>query len=137
MTQRGSRAHPVFLDLRRIRQPVTAVVSLGHRVSGVILVLLVPGLAWLLQQSLRGPDSFADITALLSRPAARVTLVLLVWALAHHVLAGIRHLLFDIHVATGPPHRPDHLRAVQPRVTAWMVLAGELIVVLLTMAVLA
>src|SRR5512142_1474769 len=110
MQVRGSSA-PLFLDLLRIRQPVTAVVSFGHRVSGVVLSLATPALAYLLQHSLRDASSFAQVAALLRAPLSRVALVMLVWALSHHALAGIRHLLFDIHVATGPAHRPEHLRA--------------------------
>ena len=96
-----------------------------------------PALAYLLQHSLRDPASFAQVAALLRAPLSRMVLVVLVWALSHHALAGVRHLLFDIHVATGPAHRPEHLRAVQPRLTAWLVLAGDAIIVLLAMVVLA
>ena len=132
----GNSARPVFFDLFRIRQPVTAMVSLGHRVSGVVLALLVPMLAWLLHHSLSGPDSFAGVVALFGQAWMRVIVVLSVWALAHHVLAGIRHLLFDIHIATSPPLRPDHLRPVHARRTAWAVLVAELLVVLLTVGAL-
>ena len=135
--QSGNNARPVFLDLFRIRQPVTAMVSLGHRLSGVMLALFVPVLAWLLQQSLSGPESFARVVALFGQPWVRVIIVLLVWGLAHHLFAGVRHLLFDIHVATSPPLRPDHLRPVQVRRTAWAVLIAELLVVLLTIGALA
>jgi succinate dehydrogenase/fumarate reductase cytochrome b subunit len=64
--------------------------------------------------------------------------VLFAWALAHHLLAGVRHLLFDFHVATGPPHRAEGSRQPrQPRASAWLVLIGEAIVVLVTIAALA
>ena len=125
-------ARPVFFDLFRIRQPVNAVVSFGHRASGVILALLVPALTWLLQRSLRSPGDFASVVALFEHAWMRAIVILSVWALAHHTLAGIRHLLFDIHVGTSPPLRPDHLRPVQMRRSAWAVLIAEGLVVLLT-----
>ena len=133
----GNSARPVFLDLFRIRQPVNAVVSFGHRVSGVVLALVVPVLPWLLQRSLSHPDGFADVVALFERAWVQAIVVFLIWALAHHVLAGIRHLLFDIHVGTSPPLRADHLRPVTLRRSAWAVLLAELLVVLLTLGVLA
>jgi len=129
---RSPPARPVFFDLLRIRQPVNAIVSFGHRVSGMILVLLVPVLAYALQCSLRDAEGFANVTAFPMRGWGRLITVLAAWALAHHLFAGIRHLLFDVHVATSPPHRPEHLRPVAIRASAWVVLAAELVVVLLT-----
>jgi succinate dehydrogenase / fumarate reductase cytochrome b subunit len=138
-TLRGAslRRAPRFFDLLAIRQPVTAVVSFGHRVSGVILALLIPVLAWMLQWSLSSPEGFAQVSAVLAPAWLRVVAVLLTWALAHHVFAGIRHLLFDLHVATAPPHRPEHLRPRAIRATAWAVLAAEAIVVIVAIVMVA
>ncbi len=116
---------PVFFHLLQIRLPVTAIVSIGHRVSGVVLALSIPALAYLLQLSLRSAESFSQVAAFFRELPVRVVVVLLVWALAHHVLAGVRHLLFDIHVGTG-------LRAA--RVSAWLVFAIEFAVVIVSMA---
>jgi len=97
------KPRPVYLDLRRIRLPVTAWVSLGHRVSGVFLFLaLAPGL-WLLQWALEGPEGYADARAWLSSAAGRLFLVGLAWSLAHHVFAGLRVLLLDLHVGVSLP----------------------------------
>lgn len=115
-------ARPVFFDLLRIRFPVTAIVSIGHRVSGVVLALFVPVLAYLLQLSLEGAERFSDVVALLQHLPVRFVIVLLAWALAHHVLAGVRHLLFDVHLGT---------RLGAARASAWAVFAIELLVVLL------
>ncbi len=112
---------PVFFDLLRIRFPVTAVVSIGHRISGVVLALFIPVLAYLLQLSLDSAGTFSAVLALFRHPAVRVIVVLFAWALAHHVLAGVRHLLFDVHVGT---------RLGSARASAWAVFAIELVVVL-------
>jgi succinate dehydrogenase / fumarate reductase cytochrome b subunit len=121
-----SNTSPVFFDLYRIKFPVTAVVSMGHRVSGVLLALCVPVLVYLLQLSLSGSDGYARAGALFQHPAIGAATVVLIWALAHHVLAGVRHLLFDIHVGTA-------LRAA--RISAWLVLAVELAIVMLAIRV--
>lgn len=88
---------PVFLNLLRIRQPPAAVLSIGHRISGVLMVLLLPLLIYLLDLSLRGPDAYARITAWFDGWAGKLLLVALAWMLAHHLLAGIRFLMLDVH----------------------------------------
>ncbi len=117
---------PVFLNLFQIRLPVTAVVSFGHRVSGVVLALAVPFLVYLLQLSLRSAEGFAAATALFQHGIIRAIAVVIVWALAHHACAGVRHLLFDIHVGTS-------LHAA--RTGAWIVLLVELVVLVVAIGV--
>ena len=89
---------PVFLDLRQIRLPVTGWVSILHRISGVLLVLAIPYGAQLLDRSLRGPESFAEVAALLGSPFVQLMLLVLAWAFLHHLIAGIRFLMLDIDV---------------------------------------
>lgn len=107
---------PVFLNLTQIRMPVGALTSIGHRVTGVLLAAGIPVGVFLLDRSLQNEQGFADVLGLLGHGAVKVALVLLVWALAHHVLAGVRHLLSDFDV--GSPLR-------LARRSAWFVnLAG-------------
>jgi succinate dehydrogenase / fumarate reductase cytochrome b subunit len=111
---------PVFLNLTRIHLPVMAVLSLGHRVSGVLLVLSIPLLLYLFDRSLASAESHAGVRELLRGEPARVALVLLAWAFAHHLLAGIRFLLIDLDLG---------VTARSGRASAWAVLAGGVIVV--------
>jgi len=90
---------PVFLNLLRIRQPVTAVVSIFHRISGVLMILSLPALVYLLNLSLVDKAGFALVTGLLASPVIKIFAVLLSWALTHHILAGIRFILLDFDVA--------------------------------------
>lgn len=83
---------PVFLDLLRIRFPVGAVASIGHRISGVLLVLVLPFAVVALDRSLRGEPLLA-LEGWVRLPAA-----LLAWACAHHLFAGVRHLLMDMGI---------------------------------------
>lgn len=98
--RRGVRQRPVFLDLRRIRMPVGAWTSIGHRLSGVVLAVTVPFAIGLLALSLREESGFESVQALFMRPAVRVAAVLAAWSLAHHVLAGIRHLASDFDIGS-------------------------------------
>lgn len=92
------KARPVYLDLIRIRQPVPAIVSILHRVSGAVLFLIgIPLMLWAVQQSLRSPDDFARLRQWMAQPLLKLVLIGLLWAYLHHLFAGIRHLLLDLH----------------------------------------
>ena len=95
-----SRPRPVFFNPLRIQLPVGALTSFMHRVTGLILALGMPLGAYLLDLSLRGAESYARVISLLDALPSRIAAVGLAWALAHHVLAGIRHLLSDIDVGS-------------------------------------
>jgi succinate dehydrogenase / fumarate reductase cytochrome b subunit len=97
---RARPERPVTLPLMKLRLPLAGWVSFLHRVSGVLLFFCLPLALWFLDKSLRGPESFAQIQQCLMQPAARVLLLMAVWALAHHLFAGIRHLLMDLHLGT-------------------------------------
>ena len=62
---KNNNKRPVFLDLTRIHQPVMAVMSIGHRISGVLLFLAIPVAVYLLDQSFSGPQGYADVVILL------------------------------------------------------------------------
>ncbi len=86
---------PVNLDLTTIHFPPAAIASILHRISGVILFLLIPLALWLLQLSLASPDDFDTVQGYFST----FWIKFIVWAgltgLIYHLLAGIRHLLMD------------------------------------------
>ena len=110
---------PVFLNLSAIRFPIGAIASIAHRLSGVLLLAMLPLLARTLDQSLR---SSQDYEALLgpSRPLwLSGLLVVITWAATHHLLAGIRHLLLDIGIGSRLP---------AARASAWTALLGALLV---------
>jgi len=94
MPQTARRAR--FLDLSRIRFPVGAICSIGHRVSGVALAVALPLLIALFARSLAGAEGYAEAARWLAPLPVRAALVLVVWAFAHHLLAGVRHLLMDV-----------------------------------------
>lgn len=92
---------PVYLDLVRIRQPLPAIVSLLHRISGAALFLIgIPLLLYALQRSLASPESYGSLQAVVGRPIVKLVVLGLAWAYLHHFCAGIRFLLLDLHVGT-------------------------------------
>lgn len=88
-------SRPVYLDLLRIRQPATARLSIGHRISGLLLFLALPLCLWLFERSLRGPEQYASVLERLGSPVAVGAMLVLLWMLLLHFLAGIRFLLID------------------------------------------
>ena len=103
---------PVFLNLMQIQMPVGALTSIMHRVTGVLLALGIPAAVYLLDQSLQGPQSYARLLGMFDQWAFKAVVVVFTWALAHHLLAGIRHLLSDVDIGS-------HLPAA--RHSAWVV----------------
>jgi succinate dehydrogenase / fumarate reductase, cytochrome b subunit len=94
---------PVFLDLWRIKLPATGIVSILHRVSGVLMVLAIPAAAILLHLALSGPQGFETAAALLHNGLVRLALLILAWALLHHLFAGVRYLLLDLGIGLERP----------------------------------
>lgn len=113
---------PIFLDLQKIRMPVMAVVSIIHRISGVLMVLLLPVLAYLFELSLRNAQGFDVVMGIFRSTPVKIVGVLLLWLLAHHFFAGIRFLLLDADVA---------IAKNAARQTAWMVHAAAIITLFL------
>jgi succinate dehydrogenase cytochrome b subunit len=94
-----AKSRPVFLNLFAIRQPLPAIVSILHRVSGALLFLIgIPALLWGVQMSLASPEAFGEFKATMAHPLAKLIALLLAWSYIHHLLAGLRHLMLDVHV---------------------------------------
>ena len=92
------RPRPVYLNLLRIRLPLPGIVSILHRISGAGLFLVgIPLLLLGLQRSLGSPEEFAQLRFVLAQPLVKLLLIALVWAYLHHLCAGIRFLLLDVH----------------------------------------
>ena len=118
---------PTFFNLAQIRMPVGALTSIAHRVTGVLLALGIPFSVYLLDLSLQDPQSYAQVINLFDNYTFRAAAIISVWALAHHLFAGIRHLLSDIDVGS-------ELQAA--RRSAWIVNLGGIAVALFAAGVL-
>jgi succinate dehydrogenase / fumarate reductase, cytochrome b subunit len=100
---------PVYLDVTKYKFPNTAIVSILHRISGVILFLYVPFLIWALDLSLSSGEQFQQLIYIFNLPIIKLLLWLLLASLSFHLVAGIRHLLMDIGIAE--THRGGRLGA--------------------------
>lgn len=114
---------PVFFNLTQISMPVGAITSISHRISGVILALGIPLSIYLLDLSLQGQQGYTRTAALFAVPAIKLLAIVFIWALAHHVLAGVRHLLSDIDIGS-------HLNPA--RRSAWTVNCAGIAIALLS-----
>ena len=106
-TTATQKARPVFrnihvTDIVKYRLPSAGMVSIGHRISGVLMFALLPFLVWLFDVSLTSEVSYerftsAYVAGLGIFPAWMIKLVTLglIWAYLHHFIAGLRHLWMD------------------------------------------
>lgn len=91
-----NKQRPVYLDLQQIQFPATAIASILHRVSGVILFVSIAVLLWLLATSLGSAQGFETVSEIMNSPIAKFVVWGILTALAYHFCGGIRHLLMDL-----------------------------------------
>jgi succinate dehydrogenase / fumarate reductase cytochrome b subunit len=80
------------------RLPAGSVTSILHRVSGALMFLALPFLLWLFDLSLISELSYGRLATVFSGWFVKLVLLGLCWALLHHLVTGIRHLLLDLHI---------------------------------------
>jgi succinate dehydrogenase / fumarate reductase cytochrome b subunit len=118
---------PVYLNLLQIRLPVAGIMSIVHRITGVLMFLATPFLIYLLDLSLASADGFARAAAIVHSGLGILVLFGLLWGLLHHLFAGFRYLLLDAHIGVDKPVY---------RHSAWTVLIAAPLVALLLAGVL-
>jgi len=96
---------PYFLDLIKIRLPLPGIVSILHRISGVLLILVIPVSLYLLELSLSSADNFDQTVAYTDSLIFKFIAALIIWSLCHHLFSGIRFLLLDLDIGI------EHLQA--------------------------
>lgn len=90
-----------YLNLFAIRLPLPGVLSILHRVSGVLLIIALPAALAALQCSIASAEGFERTVALLAHPLGKLAVWGVVWAFLHHLCAGLRFILLDFHIGTG------------------------------------
>ena len=91
---------PVYINLFKIQLPLSALLSITHRVSGMLIFFLVlPVSAYILNLLLESSDSFVLFMDSYNASIFIRTFVLFnILVFEYHVIAGIRHMLMDFHL---------------------------------------
>ena len=91
---------PVYINLLKIQLPLSALLSITHRVSGMLIFFLVlPVSASIFNLLLQSSDSFALFMDSYNTSIFIRTFVLFnILVFEYHVIAGIRHMLMDFHL---------------------------------------
>jgi len=79
--------------------PLTAIASILHRISGVILFLLIPFILWVFATSLNSQAGFQQVMSCFDRFAIKFLIWVILSALCYHLIAGVKHLLMDMGFA--------------------------------------
>lgn len=96
---------PLSPHLQIYRLPLTMMMSGIHRISGAALYFGVLLLAWWLIAVAAGPNAYADFEWFMGGIVGRLILFGYTWALIHHTLGGIKHLIWDLGHGFGPQER--------------------------------
>jgi succinate dehydrogenase / fumarate reductase cytochrome b subunit len=97
------KSRPEFRNIHvtqiiRYRLPAGGFASFLHRASGALMFLALPFLLWLFDLSLTSELSYVRLAEVFSNWLVKLVLLGLCWALLHHLVTGIRHLLLDLHI---------------------------------------
>lgn len=107
---RSPATRPKYYDLNLLNLPMPGLVSIFHRITGIVMFLfLIPALLFVLQCTLGSEDGFNRWKALFAHPLVKLVVLGFVWAYMHHFFAGIRYLLLDVHI--GIAKEPAQLSA--------------------------
>ena len=87
-----------FADTVHYRLPLAGIVSILHRISGILMFLLLPFILFLLDKSLTSEISFEYFKGFTSHWFVKLLILALSWAYLHHFCAGVRHLFMDLHM---------------------------------------
>ena len=123
-----------FKDLPTYRLPAAGWVSILHRVSGVLMFVLMPFIIWMFDTSLTSEISYAQFSAVFAGGVGfvpgvffKLVALALIWACLHHFIAGVRHLWMDAtHAVTKEFGRVSALVTLGLSVVLTLVLGAKL-----------
>ena len=91
-----------LIEALQYRLPLAGMVSILHRVSGMLMFFLLPFIVWMFDASVTSEVSYDSFTSVFVAgigplPGFFIKLVALalIWAYLHHAVAGVRHLWMD------------------------------------------
>ena len=106
MSTAGMKANrPLSPHLQIYRFAMTMAMSIVHRITGVGLYFGTLLLTWWLIAAASGPEYFGFVNAVLGSWFGLIVLFCYSWTIIHHMLGGIRHLVWDTGAGMGKPAR--------------------------------
>lgn len=120
---RSPATRPKYVDINLLHLPPAGLMSIFHRVTGVVMfALLIPTVLCVLQGTLSSEAAFNRWRGYFAEPMVKIIVIGFIWAYMHHFFAGIRYLLLDVHI--GIAKEPATL-------SARLVMAGGVIAAIL------
>ena len=113
---------PLSPHLQIYRPMLTMLMSMAHRITGFGNAVGFLLSAWWLVAIAAGPEQYTVVSSFFASIAGRALLFLFSWSLIHHMLGGIRHLIWD----TG-----HGLDKVSIEIFAWTTIIGSTAVTIL------
>jgi succinate dehydrogenase / fumarate reductase cytochrome b subunit len=92
-----NKQRPKHLALHQIKLPLPGIVSIFHRISGLLLFCALPLLLLMLQYSLTSIETYTQLIEMWANPLLKLLMLGLLWAFLHHFCAGLRYLAIDLH----------------------------------------
>ena len=118
---RGNR--PLSPHITIYRPQLNSITSIMTRITGNALIVGSLLITWWLVAAAAGPDAFATADAVLTSWFGDLVMLLSLWALWYHLLAGLRHLYWD----TGRGFDLD-----QVAILGWGIIGASVILTILT-----
>jgi succinate dehydrogenase / fumarate reductase cytochrome b subunit len=125
-----------LIDATQSRLPPAGWVSILHRISGLVLIILMPLVIWLFDTSVTDEVTFDQFKAAFTGgigfvPGVVVKLATLaiIWAFLQHFCAGVRHLYMDFtHSVTKEFGRSSALVAIAVAVLLTIAFGAKLFI---------
>src|SRR6476660_9452383 len=99
------RVRPLSPHLQIYKPMLTMMMSIVHRITGAALFFGMLLLVWWLTAAAAGPNAYATVQWFMETRIGRLVLFGYTWALIHHMLGGIRHLIWDMGYGFGANER--------------------------------
>ncbi|HSD16850.1 MAG TPA: succinate dehydrogenase, cytochrome b556 subunit [Thermomonas sp.] len=120
------RKRPLSPHLDIYKRQVQMMTSITHRATGIALVAGMLGLVWGLVALAGGEKSWAAFAACAGSLLGKLVLLGFSWALAYHLINGVRHLVQDAGHGFAVP---DFVRS------SWISIIGSVVLVALVWAI--
>jgi len=104
-TTGARRARPISPHLQIYRPMLSMMMSIVHRITGAALYFGMALVAWWLLAAAGGPNAYATFEWAVGNIVGQIILFGFTWALLHHMLGGIRHLIWDLIYGFEPAER--------------------------------